>query len=177
MDESLHHLQGQTELVTHAELLDLLQTFYRDTLQLVQARQANAGLISAYDANNAYQQVLGRQETHLQWLSDAITDMGGVPAESPPNSSEALPADGQREFAAVVERDLKSQRTFMDRWSARLPSLTNARHRKMLELILGEMGEHARVFGQALEGRTDLLGRHADGKVLRGSVLPTRPRN
>jgi hypothetical protein len=54
--------------------------------------------------------------------------------------------------------------------------VTNARHRKMLELILGEMAEHLRVFQQALEGRTDLIGRHADGKELSGLVLPGRPR-
>ena len=59
----------------------------------------------------------------------------------------------------------------------RVAAVTNARHRKMLELILGEMKEHLRVLQQALEGRTDLLGRHTDGKVLRGEVMATRPRN
>jgi hypothetical protein len=31
----------------------------------------------------------------------------------------------------------------------------------MLELILGEMAEHSRVFDQALAGRTDILGLHS----------------
>ena len=57
------------------------------------------------------------------------------------------------------------------------PAVTNARHRKMLELILGEMNEHLRVLQQAAEGRADMLGRHSDGKVLRGEVMAARPRN
>jgi hypothetical protein len=56
-------------------------------------------------------------------------------------------------------------------------AVTNARHRKMLELILGEMTEHLRVLQQAADSRTDLLGRHSDGKVLRGSVMAARPKN
>ena len=37
--------------------------------------------------------------------------------------------------------------------------MANARHAKMLRLILGEMLEQKRFFEQALAGRTDLLGR------------------
>ncbi len=47
------------------------------------ARLDHARSVSAYDANNGYQQVLGRQEVHLRWLADAIADLGGTPAESP----------------------------------------------------------------------------------------------
>ena len=65
----------------------------------------------------------------------------------------------------------------MDRWTPRVAAVTNARHRKMLELILGEMKEHLRVLQQAAESRADLLGRHSDGKVLRGSVMAARPKN
>ena len=53
--------------------------------------------------------------------------------------------------------------------------MTNARHAKMLAVILGEVLEQKRFFEQALAGRTDLLGRRAD--VLEpsyGEVLPTR---
>ena len=41
--------------------------------------------------------------------------------------------------------------------------MPNARHRSMLRVILGETLEHKRFFDQALAGRTDLLGRRADG--------------
>jgi len=53
--------------------------------------------------------------------------------------------------------------------------MSNARHAKMLRVILGEVLEQKRFFEQALAGRTDLLGRRAD--VLgpsHGDVLPSR---
>jgi hypothetical protein len=161
--------------VTPAELLALLQEFHRETLDLVRTRQANVRSVGAYDSNNAYQQVLGRQEIHLQWLSDAIKGLGGVAAEPAPAAEmDARAEDNPR---SLIEGDRQSQSSFIDRWAPRPASITNARHRKILELILGEMSEHLRLFEQALEGRSDLLGRHADGKVLRGAVLPFRPRN
>ena len=52
--------------------------------------------------------------------------------------------------------------------------MTNARHRTMLRVILGETLEQKRFFDQALAGRTDLLGRRADGAGTEGGVLPTR---
>lgn len=162
--------------MTPAELLNLLQDFYRETLELMQARLANARLVGAYDANNAYQQVVGRQETHLQWVADAVIDLGGSVPETASESAE-LTKVPKPDIRSLLEADARSQRAFIDRWSPRVTTVTNARHRKMLELILGEMVEHFRVFQQALEGRTDLLGRHADGKVLSGEVLPARPRN
>ena len=84
-----------------------------------------------------------------------------------------MPGRPSREnVGSIIETDVRRQKEFIDRWSARVPSVTNARNRKMLELILGEMKEHLRVLEQAKEGRSDLLGRHSDGKVLRGEVLP-----
>lgn len=160
--------------MTPLELLDLLRDFYRETLDLALRRQANARSVAAYDANNAYQQVLERQDVHLRWLSDAIDDLGGSVAEAP--KVEPVQPSGKREpLQHIIEEDAQAQRAFMDRWQRRVPSVTNARHRKMLQLILGEMAEHLRVFQQALEGRTDLLGRHTKGKVLSGEVLPGRP--
>ena len=44
----------------------------------------------------------------------------------------------------------------------------------MLELMLGETQEQARLFHQAAGGRLDLLGRRTGGDRLAGSVLPTR---
>ena len=53
--------------------------------------------------------------------------------------------------------------------------MRNARHRLMLNVILGETLEQERFFEQALAGRTDLLGRRSDAVGPRvGSVLPTR---
>jgi hypothetical protein len=176
VDARLHHLQSEAGFVTPAELNRLLQDFYRETLELARARETNARSVGAYDVNNAYQQVLGRQDVHLQWVSDAIRDLlGDIPAL--PKLQGETAARPRADVTSIIESDARSQQAFIERWTPRLESITNARHRKILQLILGEMGEHGRVFAQALEGRTDMLGRHADGKVLRGEVLAERPRN
>jgi hypothetical protein len=175
VDARLHHLQGKAESVTHGELLALVQDFFRETLQMMLARQANARSVAAYDANNAYQQVLGRQDVHLRWLSDAIAALGGSVGDVP-SGEVGDPVALKNQAQQLIEADAQAQREFLRRWEPRVETVTNARHRKMLELILGEMREHLRVFQQALEGRTDLLGRHADGKVLSGEVMPARPR-
>jgi hypothetical protein len=174
MDARLHHLQGKAEFVSPSELLVLLNDFHRDTLELFKARQTSAQSITGYDANNGYQQILGRQEVHLRWLADAIAELGATAADSPDSVSGK--ASGER-ARSIVERDAASQKAFIDRWTPALGAVTNARHRKMLELILGEMKEHQRVLELAAESRADLLGRHSDGKVLRGTVMAARPRN
>jgi hypothetical protein len=168
-------VQGKAEFVTPPELLAFLQDFHRDTLQLMLARQANARSVAAYDANNAYQQVLGRQDVHVRWLADAIAALGGTVADAP-SGEVPNPVAQKGQAQQLLEGDAQAQREFLTRWEPRLASVTNARHRKMLELVIGEMREHLRVFQQALEGRTDLLGRHADGKILSGGVLAARPR-
>ena len=174
MDARLHYLQGETEFVSPAELLVFLKEFHRDTLELFKARQTNAQSVAAYDANNGYQQIIGRQEVHLRWLSDAIAALGGTAADSPDHVSGIA----SRETAkSIIDADAANQRAFIDQWTPRVESVTNARNRKLLELILGEMKEHLRVLQQSSESRDDLLGRHSDGKVLRGTVLAARPKN
>ncbi len=161
--------------MTPAELLALLQEFYRETLELFLSRQANAQSVVAYDANNAYQQVIGRQEVHLQWLADAIAGLGGTAADMADQAPMVKPSRAQAK--ALIDGDVRDQKAFIGRWAPRVTAVTNARNRKMLQLILGEMKEHLRVLQQAHEGRSDMLGRHADGKVLRGEVMPVRPKN
>ena len=157
-----------------AELLTFLNEFHRETLELFKARQTNAQSVAAYDANNGYQQVLGRQEVHLQWLRDAIAALGGTVADS----LDQVSGKASRETAkSIIDADAANQQAFIERWTPRVAAVTNARHRKMLELILGEMKEHLRVLQQASESRADLLGRHSDGKVLRGTVMAARPKN
>ena len=159
--------------MTPAGLVALLQDFYGETSELLLGRQARARSVTSYEGNNVYQQVLGRQDVHLQWLSDAMTDLGGTIPEVGVDESQATPAKGT-DVSTIVEVDARAQQAFIDRWTPRVATLTNARHRKMLDLVLGEMAEHYRAFEQALEGRTDMLGRHTHGKILRGAVLPAR---
>jgi hypothetical protein len=160
--------------VTPGELLKLLNDFHRQTLELFKARQTNAQSVDAYDANNGYQQVIGRQEVHLRWLSDAIASLGDTAADS----ADQISGTASREnIKSIIDRDAGNQKAFIDRWTPIVPTVTNARHRKLLELILGEMTEHLRMLEQAAESRPDVLGRHADGKVLRGTVIAARPKN
>jgi hypothetical protein len=56
----------------------------------------------------------------------------------------------------------------------RSAAITHARHRKMLQVVIGEMQEHQRLFAQAGEGRTDVIGVPLAGTTRHGSVLSTR---
>ncbi len=174
MDPGLHHLQGKAELVKPADLLALLQEFYGAKLALYRRHEDGARLVSGYETNNTYQYMLAREDAHLAWLRAAITDLGAAPVDAvtvPP-----VPAGGKGEAAAhaVVEDDLRLMRAFVEVWRPRLPGVTHARHRKMLDLVFGEVLEHQRFFEQAVAGRGDLLGRRDEGAGTGGGVLPAR---
>ena len=79
------------------------------------------------------------------------------------------------DVGGVVEDDAKRAQAFVDKWTPRAQAMTNARHRRLLQVTLGETLEQKRLFEQALSGRTDLLGRRGEevGPVV-GEVLPTR---
>ena len=160
-----------------AELLDLLREFYRDKSALRQRHVAAARLVVDYDFNNAYQYVINREDVHLTWVHDAITDHGGTPEDAPEPQLEAAgkgkgkQADAQ---TAVMTVDRDQAQAFVDGWRDRVEHMNHARLRTLLRVILGETLEQKRFFEQALAGRTDLLGRRADGAGTAGVVLPTR---
>jgi hypothetical protein len=157
-----------------SDLLALLQEFYRDKLAALLRHQAGARLIGQYDVNNTYQYIVSREETQLTWVAAAIDELGG---STPELSEPDLQVSGKREAAAraVSEEAARDAQQFVDRWTPRVDGMPNARHAKMLRVIIGEALEHKRFFEQALAGRTDLLGRR--GAVLgpsHGEVLPIR---
>ena len=97
----------------------------------------------------------------------------------PPDSEEPEPVIKGRARATQAQRPFSPQdrdaaQAFLDKWRPRVDALSHARHRTMLNVILGETLEHRRFFEQALGGRTDLLGRRADGAGTGGGVMPTR---
>jgi hypothetical protein len=173
VDARLHHVQGKTELVKATELLALLRDFYRDKLTMRQRHVAAARYVPTYDFNNAYQYVIAREDVQLNWLADAISDMGGE-LESVADPEVRPPAKGEEAEAGLIAADSDAAQAFVDLWRPRLEEMPNARHRIMLGVILGETLEHKRFFDQALAGRTDLLGRRADGAGTEGGVIPTR---
>jgi hypothetical protein len=160
--------------VKPGDRLALLQELHRDKLALVRRHQAGAARVSGYDANNAYQYVLAREDAHLQWLRRAITEMGAVPDETAVPAGLPPAGRGAGAARAVPEDDARTAGEFLARWQPRVAAFTNARDRKMLELTLGEVAEHQRFFQQAAAGRSDLLGRRPDGVGTGGGVLPAR---
>ena len=154
--------------MTAADRLALLQQFYRDRLRLVQDHLTSAQHVGQYHFNNTYQYIIAREETHLQWVADAIVKLGGALPEPPPSDS------GPVAEAEVIARDLERQRAFADQWRPRVAGMTNARHRRMLEVILGEALEHGQLLADAQAGRTDLLGRSTSGAGERGAVISSR---
>ena len=138
------------------------------------APRGRARLVSHYDFNNTYQYVIDREETHLSWLQNALADVprgraarrcgarfpAAIGAESEPESrgGGAFP----QTFLDDDARYLGGER-FVDGWRPRIAHVTHARHRNMLNVILGESMEHKRFFEQAAAGFEDLLGRRADG--------------
>jgi hypothetical protein len=154
--------------------LTLLQDFYREKLTALLRHQDGARRIAQYDANNTYQYIVNREETQLTWVATAITELGGTPLEVA-STDRTVSGRGAAAARAVIEDDVRDAQAFVDRWKPRVAAMTNARHAKMLRVILGEVLEQKRFFEQALAGRTDLLGRR--GAVLepaKGDVLPTR---
>jgi hypothetical protein len=172
VDQGLHHLQGKTELVKATELLEFLTAFYRDKLTLRNRHVAAARFITDYNVNNTYQYVINRDDMHVRWLQDAITDAGGTPEEQ---AVPQLEFDKDKEAQhKAISADRDAAQKFVERWRDRVDGLPNARHRSMLRVVLGETLEQQRFFEQALAGREDLLGRRADGAGTGGGVLSTR---
>jgi hypothetical protein len=154
-------------------MVELLREFYRDKLAQRQRHVAVARHVSDYDVNNTYQYVIAREDVQVTWLHDAITDMGGQPEEV--SQPEVTPSGkGASAQNALISADRDAARAFEAKWAPRIDALPNARHRSMLRVILGETLEHLRFFEQAIAGRTDLLGRRADGAGTGGGVMQTR---
>jgi hypothetical protein len=155
-------------------MLELLREFYRDKIAERARHVANARVVPDYDFNNTYQYVIAREDTHLRWLTDAVVDLGGPLDEGVARDGEPAGKGGAALQRAALESDRDGAQRFIDKWRSRIDGLTNARHRTMLNVILGETMEHKRFFDLALAGRTDLLGRRADGAGTGGGVMGAR---
>jgi hypothetical protein len=161
--------------VTPVELLAVLRDFHRDKLALRERHVVVSRHVSDYEFNNAYQYIVAREDVQLSWLEAAIAELGGNPEKV---GEPSLPPRGKKEsFQPLVEDDAREAQAFVTRWRDRLTSVTHARHRTMMQVILGETLEHKRFFDQILAGRDDVLGRRANGPKVRGTgdgVLPVR---
>jgi hypothetical protein len=156
------------------DLVGLLQEFYREKLTSYLRHESGARLVVQYDANNTYQYIINRDDVQLSWIAKAIEELGGtVPDVTvPARVAQGKPAEAAR---AVIEEDVHDAQAFVDRWRPRIELMSNARHAKMLRVVLGEVLEQKRFFEQALAGRVDLLGqREVHLEPARGEVLSSR---
>jgi hypothetical protein len=157
-----------------SDLLALLQEFHREKLAALLQHQAGARLVDQYDLNNTYQYIVNREETQLSWVAAAIAELGGTTADAA-EPDRSAGGNGRGTARAVFEEDASEAQAFVDRWRPRIDGMANARHAKMLRVILGEVLEQKRFFEQALAGRTDLLGRRGEAVgPAHGEVLPSR---
>jgi len=154
-------------------MLELLREFHRDKFAMRARHVAAARHVSDYDFNNTYQYVIAREDMQVRWLTDAILDLKGQPDESTPAGVE-ISGKGAAAQRSALQGDSDGAESFIAKWRPRIDTLPNARHRTMLNVILGETLEHKRFFDLALAGRTDLLGRRADGAGTGGGVLASR---
>ena len=157
------------------DVVGLLQEFAREKLGSLMRHQAAARIVSQYDVNNTYQYVINREEVQLSWLAKAIEELGGVMPVDVAAVDRTPAGKGADAVRAVIEEDRREAQAFVDRWRPRISTMANARHAKMLGVILGEELEAKRFFEQALAGRTDLLGKR--GETLgpsHGEVLSSR---
>ena len=157
------------------DLVQLLDEFYREKLTALLRHEASARIITQYDANNTYQYIVNREEVQLSWLSRAIQDLGGAVPEPGGEPARRAAGKGSADFRSILEEDARGAQAFVARWRPRVDAMSNARHRNMLRVILGETLEQKRFFEQALAGQVDLLGRRSEQVGPRvGAVLPTR---
>jgi hypothetical protein len=161
--------------VTPADIASVLREFHRDKLALRQRHVAVARQVADYESNNTYQYVIAREDVHLSWLEAALGEL-----DTPPETvgEPALPARGKKDsFKPLVTEDAREAETFVGRWRPRVADVTNARHRGMMQVVLGETLEHKRFFDQIVSGRQDMLGRRSNGPASPGTgdgVLPVR---
>lgn len=153
--------------MTHSELQQLLTEFAADRLALLRRHEAGAMAVVNYDFNNTYQYVIAREDTHLSWLQSALAEYDAML----PSTAALIPVPAAR---VVLDDDARHLGAFVDRWRPRVAALTHARHRTMLNVVLGESLEHQRLFQQAAAGFENLLGRRTHGVARTGGVLPTR---
>jgi hypothetical protein len=179
MDTRLHLLQGKAERLM-SDLQKLLTDFAAGRVALIERHEASARVVSHYDFNNTYQYVINREETHLSWLQNALAEYSAVlpGAGTEVLSAPAAPKTGRKiepaAFRSILQDDARYLGAFVEKWRPRVDAVTNARHRIMLNVIIGESIEHERFFEQSAAGLEDVLGRRTGGVPRVGAVLPTR---
>ena len=159
--------------MTSTELHSLLQDLYRDKVALRDRHVEGARHVSSYEFNNTYQYVINREELHLAWIRSALDD-AGLAHPVAPAALDVPAGKGDARQQAIADDDARSAQAFVATWTPRAEAMTQARHKKLLGVILGEMREQQRFFEQMTAGRDDLLGRRHRNAGTGGGVMPVR---
>jgi hypothetical protein len=173
----VHRLQAEAEHVKPDDLLSTLRAFHRDKLTMRERHVAVARFVTDYEFNNAYQYVIAREDVHLSWLEAALIEAGGNPDVVEEPRLTAARVGPKADFMPLVREDVRVIEAFVDKWRPKLGEVSNARHRTMMQVVIGETLEQRRLFSQVLAGQDDLLGRRANGPGSPGTgdgVLPVR---
>ena len=143
--------------VSEQPLPELIRDMYLERVSLLMRHEDVAQVLPDYDINNAYQYIIAREQTHLSWLQHALLDLG-APLVKDPARGPVLSAKGDG-WKSLAADDAGANAKFVEKWRPKVETVSHARHKGMLKVILGEMLEHKRLFEQAASGRQDLIGK------------------
>ena len=158
---------------TTTALSDLITEFLRERTALLMRHEDVATFVTDYDINNAYQYIIAREQTHLSWLQHALLDLGTLIPGDPPRDTVAL-GKGADAWKALAADDARLNAQFVDTWRPQIETVSHARHRGVLNVILGEMLKHKRLFDQAAAGNTGLIGTSLSYNDHPGAVMGAR---
>ena len=158
--------------MTEQPLHELIRDIYLERVSLLMRHEDVAQVITDYDINNAYQYIIAREQTHLSWLQHALLDLGAKLVADPARGATlSAKGDAWKSFAA---EDAAANARFVEKWRPQIETVTHARHKGMLKVILGETLEHKRLFDQAASGRRDLIGKSLEINDHTGDVMTSR---
>jgi hypothetical protein len=172
VDARLHYLQRKAESVIEQPLAELIRDMYLERVSLLMRHEDVAQVVTDYDINNAYQYIIAREQTHLSWLQHALLDLGATLVNDPPRGP-ALSAKGDA-WKSLAADDARAKAQFVEKWRPKVETVSNARHKGMLKVILGETLEHKRLFDQAAAGNRNLIGTSLEINDHSGAVMPVR---
>jgi hypothetical protein len=161
-----------TQKAVEPPLAELIRDVYLERVSLLMRHEDVAQVITDYDINNAYQYIIAREQTHLSWLQHALLDLGASLVGDPSRGS-TLTAKGDA-WKSFASEDASANARFVEKWRDRIETISNARHKGMLKIILGETLEHKRLFDQAASGNRDLIGKSLDINDHTGDVMANR---
>ena len=158
--------------VSDQPLAELIRDMYLERVSLLMRHEDVAQVIPGYDINNAYQYIIAREQTHLSWLQHALLDLGAKLVSDPSRGS--APSGKGDAWKSLAAEDARANGQFVDKWRPKVETVSHARHKGMLRVILGETLEHKRLFDQAAAGRKDLIGKSLEINDHSGTVMPVR---